>query len=203
MWSFALESIDPMSLLLAIGLALGLDGSARHSDLVTGASGQRSVPRAVAPSSAVDPSIRCAARRATSVAIPFQEINLNALPLPPDDPEALTRGPRMLSVVTDSTTWPAVWRAAADPVAAPAIAFGNDVVLLLATGRYRVGPTDLRVTSIRQCRETGVVVITTLETRPRIAAIDMFDRALSVIRVTGRALAGNEVLFDQRLRFVP
>lgn len=191
-----------MSLLLTLGLALGLNGVPQHSDVITDASGQRSVPPAVAPSSTVDPSIRCAARRATSIPIPYQEINLYDLPLPPD-PEAWKQGPRLLSVVTDSTTWSAVWRAAADPLMAPTIAFGNDVLVLLATSRYRVGPADIRVTSIRQCRESGVVVITTLETRPRIAAIDMFSRGLSLVRVTGRALAGTEVLFDQRLRFVP
>src|SRR5258705_2396570 len=64
---------------------------------------------------AADPNVRCAANRATSVAISFERVDLRgAERAVPREDYRLLHGPRMLVVVEDSTTWPAVWRVAAD-----------------------------------------------------------------------------------------
>ena len=159
---------------------------------------------AVPPSVLIeDPNIRCAATRSTSVAIPFERIYPRAERVVPTEYYALVRGPRMLTVISDSTMWPAVWHAAVDSVTTAPVAFGNAVLVLAATPTYGFGPTEFRVTSIRQCRRTGVVVVTTHETRPRGAVIQLHDRGLDLVRVPGQLLADNPVLFAQHFRLVP
>ena len=175
--------------------------------LLAAAGGAISVtdPAGAVPPSALaeDPNIRCAAARSTSVAIPFERIYPIFKRVAPSEYSAYERGPRILTVITDSTKWPAVWHAAVDSVTTAPVAFGNAVLVLVATQTYHNGPTEFRVTSIRQCRRTGVVVVTTHETRPRGPVIQLIDRGLDLVRVPGRLLAGRPVLFDQHFRLVP
>ncbi len=65
---------------------------------------------------AEDPNIRCAAARATSIANPFERIYPDVESVAPREGYALVRGPRTLTIVSDSTMWPAVWHAAVDAV---------------------------------------------------------------------------------------
>ena len=160
----------------------------------------RSTPR---PTLAEDPNIRCAATRSTSVAIPFERIYPRAERVAPSENYALVRGPRILTVISDSTMWPAVWHAAVDSVTTAPVAFGNAELVFIATQTHHSGPTEFRVTSIRRCRRTGVIVVTTSETHPRGVAIQLPDRGLDLVRVPGRVLAGGPILFDQHFRLVP
>ena len=164
-----------------------------------------SAPDGLTPPQTVteDPNIRCAATRSTSVAIPFERIYPHAERVAPTENYAFVRGPRMLTVISDSTMWPAVWHAAVDSVTTAPVAFGNAVLVLAATPTYRFGPTEFHITSIRRCRRTGVVVVTTDETRPRGAMIPLPSRRLDLVRVPGQLLADNPVLFDQHFRLVP
>ena len=155
------------------------------------------------PTFAEDPNIRCAATRSKSVTIPFERIYPHAERTSPSEYGAYVRGPRILTVISDSTMWPSVWHAAVDSVTTAPVAFGNAVLVLAATPTYRFGPTEFHITSIRQCRRTGVVVVTTHETRPRGAVIDLLSRRLELVRVPGRLLAERPVLFDQHYRLVP
>lgn len=166
-------------------------------------SGSALVSSTPPPPLAEDPNIRCATTRSTSVAIPFERIYPRAERVAPTENYAFVRGPRMLTVISDSTMWPAVWHAAVDSVTTAPVAFGNAVLVLAATPTYRFGPTEFHITSIRQCRRTGVVVVTTHETRPRGAVIQLLDRGLALVRVPGQLLADNPVLFDQHFRLVP
>lgn len=175
-----------LSLLLAGGAAL--PGRARAD---------------VAPSQAVadDPNIRCAANRATSDAIPFERVNLRGVePSVPRETSVLLYGPRIFTVVADSTMWSAVWRAAVDSVKPFPVAFGGATLVLAATNTYSTGPLDLEIVSIRACRSTGVVVVSTIETRHRgPVAIMMRSRRLDLVRA--QRLDPGTVLFDQRIRW--
>jgi hypothetical protein len=138
------------------------------------------------------------------MAIPFERIIPSHVEHDrPSGEYALRRGPQMLAVIADSAMWPAIWRAAVDSVKTPPVAFGDAVLVLAATKRYPTGPTELRVTSIRQCRRTGVVVVSTMETGPNVMGISMASRGFDLVRVPGRVLAEGVVMFDQRVRFVP
>lgn len=167
-------------------------------------------PRAVTRSAsasmadvAEDPNVRCAANRATSNAIPFKRVNEPGIErVIPSETPTLVYGPRMFAVVTDSAAWPAVWRAAVDSVKPFPVAFGDAVLVLAATNTFGTGPTDLEIVSIRECRRTSVVVVFTLETRPGgVMAVMMRNRGFDLVRVPGRLLADQTVLFDQRVRF--
>ena len=160
----------------------------------------RSTPPSVL---AGDPNIRCAVARSTSVAIPFERIYPIFKRVASSEYSAYERGPRILTVITDSTKWPAVWHAAVDSVTTAPVTFGNAVLVLAATPTYRFGPTEFHITSIRQCRRTGVIVVTTHETRPRGAVTELLSRGLDLVRVPGQLLADNPVLFDQHFRLVP
>jgi hypothetical protein len=152
---------------------------------------------------AQDPNIRCAATPAKSVAIPFERIQPRFERVGPSEYSAYERGPRTFMVISDSTMWPAAWHGAVDSVTTAPVDFGDGVLILVATQTYRSGPTRLRVTAIRQCRETGVLVVTTLETRPRGVSIQLLSRGLDIVRIPGRALVTRPVLFDQHLKIVP
>ena len=166
-------------------------------------SGSALVSSTPPPPLAEDPNIRCATTRSTSVAIPFERIYPRAERVAPTENYAFVRGPRMLTVISDSTKWPAVWHAAVDSVTTAPVTFGNAVLVLAATPTYRFGPTEFHITSIRQCRRTGVIVVTTHETRPRGAVTELLSRGLDLVRVPGQLLADNPVLFDQHFRLVP
>lgn len=166
-------------------------------------SGSALVSSTPPPPLAEDPNIRCATTRSTSVAIPFERIYPRAERVAPTENYAFVRGPRMLTVISDSTMWPAVWHAAVDSVTTAPVAFGNAELVFIATQTRHNGPTEFRVTSIRRCRRTGVIVVTTSETRPSGVVIQLPDRALDLVRVPGRVLAGGPILFDQHFRLVP
>lgn len=157
------------------------------------------------------PGIGCAATHAASIPIPFDRVDLGqAVARQRDDGVLL--GPRMLVVVTDSTHWPAAWNAAVATLVVPSewkgdslvpvprVAFGNDVIVLVGTRTYGMGSTYLRVTSIRECRRSGVVVVTTTQTGPGSNGVGtaMRSRGLDVVRARGRRLATSDVVFEHR-----
>lgn len=148
--------------------------------------------------------VGCAATRAASTPIPFERVDLGPAGLPQTGDDLLL-GPRMLVVISDSTTWPAIWRAAVvDTVPPPRVSFGRSVLVLVATRTEGLGPLRLRVTSIRQCRGTGLVVVATMQTYPRnnIGAT-IRSRGFDVVRVPDRALATNTVLFEDHFQIQP
>lgn len=156
---------------------------------------------ALAQAAADDPNIRCAANRATSDAVPFERVNLRGVErVVPSETYALLYGPRIFAVVGDSTMWPAMWRAAADSVKPFPVAFGDAVLVLAATNTYSTGPLNLEIVSIRECRRTGVVVVSTIEARERgpVSAM-MRSRGFDLVRV--RRLDPGAVLFDQHVRW--
>ncbi|MCY7379014.1 MAG: hypothetical protein LH467_06705 [Gemmatimonadaceae bacterium] len=131
----------------------------------------------------------------------------------------------MLVVLTDSTQWPAVWRAAVAPLVVPSgwtgdstipvppVSFGGGTLVLVATRTVGIGPMRLRVTSIRQCRRTGIIVVTSTQTGPgfiqpstRSRRVDQVRigtstrrRGLDVVRVRGSRLH-EDVIFEDRLQ---
>jgi hypothetical protein len=146
--------------------------------------------------------VQCATTRAASVAIPFEQVDLG----PAGEVQTgddLLLGPRIQAVVTDSTRWPAIWRAAVDSVPTPRVAFGGGVFVLAATRTHGLGHIRLRVTSIRQCRASGAVIVTTMQTSPRHVGTSTLSRGFDVVRVSGRELATNVVVFEDRFQLEP
>jgi hypothetical protein len=161
------------------------------------------------PPAAEDPNIRCAANRATSDAVPFERVDMYAAyPITPRSDSSLFSGPRIFAVIEDPTTWPAVWHIAANDRQPLPVSFDGGVLVLAATTTYGHGPTDLRITSIRRCRRTGVSVVFTIETRPNsaIPMAAMFpSRGIDLVRVPstqrlGVVLLNQEVHFERRHR---
>ena len=158
------------------------------------------------PLVAEDPNLRCAANRATSDAIPFERVDMYAAhPITPRADSSLFSGPRIFAVIEDPTTWPAVWHVAANDRKPLPVSFDGGVLVLAATTTYGHGPTDLRITSIRRCRRTGVTVVFTIETRPNsaIPMAAMFpSRGIDLVHVpsTHRLAV---VLLHQEVRFEP
>lgn len=149
-----------------------------------------------------DPNIRCAARRATSDSIPFEPVDLGPAAKEQGGNDLLL-GPRMLVVVSDSTRWPAVWRAAVgDSIPVPPVAFGKAVLVLVATRTEGMGRIRLKITSIRECRRTGVVVVSTMQSELSVG-IAVMTRGITAVRVPGRELATNVVLFEDQFRYDP
>lgn len=150
--------------------------------------------------------VGCAATRAASVAIPFERVDLGPAGLPQGG-DGLLLGPRILTVVTDSTRWAAVWRVAVEPSAwtgesipVPPVAFGRGVLVLVATDTYGIGPVQLRVTSIRQCRRSRVIVVTSTQTGPGVVGTSTRSRGLDVVQTHVRELVNYDVIFEHRFR---
>lgn len=167
-----------------------------------------SIGRSVMVQGTGGPNIGCAPTRAASVAIPFERVDLGPAGLPQGGDDLLL-GPRMLVVLNDSTRWPAVWRAAVAPSAwtgdsipVPPVSLGKGALVLVATRTFGFGRVRLRVTSIRQCRSSGIVVVTTTQTTPRGAALAVRSRGFDVVRVQGRQL-DDDVIFENRFQTWP
>ncbi|MCY7300170.1 MAG: hypothetical protein LH616_13270 [Ilumatobacteraceae bacterium] len=186
----------PAAVAASVLLTLASAGTMRSSRVPSGAH--------VTPPAVEDPNIRCAANRATSTAISFERIIPDRLEHErPSDDNADRRGARVLAVIGDSSMWPAVWHAAVDSVKTPPVSFGNAVLLLATTQPFPAGPVELRISSIRQCRRTGVIVVSTIETRPSIAAVMMWSRGFDLVRVPGRELLHSSVVYQQRVKYLP
>lgn len=197
-------SLDPISIMMPFFSSPPLAAAALSFLLAGGAARSGSERADVARFHAVadDPSIRCAANRATSDAVLFERIDLRDVEHSvPRETYALLYGPRVFTVVADSTMWPAVWRAAVDSVKPFPVAFDGAVLVLAATNTFGPGGgARLEIVSIRACRRTGVVVVSTIETRERgPVAIMMRSRGFDLVRV--RRLNPSLVLFDQHVRW--
>ncbi len=185
--------------------ALTLSLLARHATIH---STPESTGRAAMVQGTGGPNIGCAPTRAASVAIPFERVDLGSAGLPQGGDDLLL-GPRLLVVLNDSTQWPAVWRAAVAPSAwtrdtipVPTVAFGKGALVLVATRTYGWGRVRLRVTSIRQCRRSGIVVVTATQTTPRGAGEAVRSRGFDVVRVPNRQL-DDPVIFEDRFQNPP
>jgi hypothetical protein len=137
---------------------------------------------------------RCAATHATSVAVPFQVVDLGGIPERTASLEHF-RGPRVRAVVIDSATWPEVWRKTADTVPPPRIAFGSDVLLLLANESRAMGPSTLTVKWIRQCRRTGTIIVASQKNPRRSYSTAEPSRGMALVRVPRPALDSARVVF--------
>lgn len=144
---------------------------------------------------ASDSNFRCAANHATSVAIPFQVVDLGLAAERTAWLGYFHGGPRVRAVVIDSTKWPEVWRAAADTVPMPPVVFGSDALMLLATRGYHFGPSTLIVKWIRRCRRTGTIVVASLQDRVMSGGTDSPSRGMTLVRVPRRELDGARVVF--------
>lgn len=171
-------------------------------------SSPESIGRSVMVQGTGGTNVGCAATRGASVAIPFERVDLGPAGLPQGGDDLLL-GPRMLVVLNDSTRWPAVWRAAVarsawtrDSIPVPTVTFGKGALVLVATRTYGWGRVRLRVTSIRQCRTSGIVVVTTTQTTPRGAGESVRSRGFDVVRVRDRQL-DDPVIFEDRFRNQP
>jgi hypothetical protein len=156
----------------------------------------------------------CPATRAASVAIPFERVDLGPVGEEQGGDDLLL-GPRIFAVITDSTQWPAVWHAAVAPkvvprgwkgdsiIPPPPVSFGKGALVVVGTRTYGFGPFRLRVTSIRQCRKTGTVIVTTTQTRPKPGVVvDIRSRGFDVVRVLDGRL-NDDVIFEARFREEP
>ena len=144
---------------------------------------------------ASDSDFRCAANHATSVAIPFQVVDLGRLAERASSLQDIQSGPPTRAVVMDSTKWPEVWRAAADTVPVPPVSFGTDALMLLATRIYPMGPTFLTVKWVRRCRRTGVIVVASQQNPPHLLGTTVLSRGMALVRVPRRELNGARVVF--------
>jgi len=195
-----------LSLLSAVAVALSLNGS-----------GIGSRPIAPAAAGAGDTSStvseadrRCVTRRGGWAPVPFRAVNLDTILT---GAGGVVWGPATRVLVTDSAAWPAVWKRATDPswspdtiwlpdgrdsiytgrVSVPPLRFGLDRILLLTTKVVK-GPISLRISSIRRCRGSGTVVVTTVEDRSGFF-VDMPGRAILAARVPRRSLENATVAF--------
>jgi hypothetical protein len=79
----------------------------------------------------------------------------------------------------------------------PPLWFGNEAVIFLATEGYSVGPTSLSISSIRRCRRTGVIVVTSTETHSMLG-YDSPTRGFAAARIPRRVVEGARVVFVDR-----
>jgi hypothetical protein len=162
----------------------------------------------------LDQRIYCPESSKTSVPIPFEHVDLGPAGQQQGGDDLLL-GQRMLAVISDSTRWSAVWNAAVEPpdvpegrtpvlIPPPAVSFGGGVLVLVATRTWGMGRVRLHVTSIRQCRGSGMIIVTTTQTGPRgTVGIAVRSRGIDVVRVEGRALSSHAVLLEERFKLEP
>jgi hypothetical protein len=102
--------------------------------------------------------------------------------------------PRTRTIVRDSSEWHATWRMVADTVPPPEVHFGDDGLILVATRGQLSGPKAIIVTSVRRCRSTGALVVTSVERQFGIRT-EAPARGMSMVRVARHELMHGEVLF--------
>lgn len=207
-----------MTSLHAVGLGI-LAATVALSTATSGVS--RGIPHAPSVAdttvSTTDPAARCVTRRGAWVAIPFKPIDLGAQVAQVKSEERVIWGPRTRAVVNDSAQWVDVWHTATDiansperdhanlatdTVRVPAIHFKNDVVVFATTKGVGSGPANLAISSIRRCRKSGVIVVTTLQRGSR-AHHDYPSRAFVAVRVPKQVLGGARVVFVDRYADAP
>jgi len=142
-----------------------------------------------------DADVRCVSDPAASDPISFSVVDLGRIQREAAQQERILTGPRTRNVILDSLAWPSAWHTAVDTVPAPAVAFGNDALVLVATRTYTVGPFNLDVVAIRRCRATEVIVVAVEETGLHGGLEDHGSRGLRVVRVHRAAVAGKQVKF--------
>jgi hypothetical protein len=144
-----------------------------------------------------DDDVRCIADPQRSEAIAFAPVDLGAVAHEAASQERELTGPKTAVVITDSTRWEAAWRQAVDTVPPPAVRFGSDALVLVATQSYGHGPTTLAVELIRRCLTTGTVVVAMRQAWPYGGTRDIPSRGLAVVRVPRSAVHGSATRFVQ------
>lgn len=142
-------------------------------------------------------ALQCATKHATSVAVPFESVDLGNIAERTAQLENY-RGPQVRTVVIDSTKWLEVWRATADTVPPPPVAFGSDALILLATRAYPFGPTSLSVKWIRKCRRSGVIVVASVQTGFFQLVHETYpSRGMALVRVPRGELESARIVFQE------
>lgn len=142
-----------------------------------------------------DSSLACAADPARSEEVEFRPVDLGEIARQAARQERILSGPKTRLVIRDSSQWATAWRQAVDTVPPPAVEFGSDALVLVATKTYGHGPSRLVVESIRRCRANRAIVVATRETWPHGGGEDYGSRGLAVIRVPRNVVTNVPVTF--------
>lgn len=137
--------------------------------------------------------VRCAADPKRSRDVPVELVDLGQVAMSNAQQEHVLYGHERKVAVTDSAAWPQAWRSAIDTAPPPPIAFGSDAILFATTRLYTTGPTTLTIEGVRQCIQSRVVIVATLEVHN--GTEDSGSRGLVVARIPRRVLDSVRVSF--------